>query len=423
MRVLFNSGLGFRSNVRVDIGGSTSEGSCKINYSTTDGVYNDNIKTTVNTLGRSNFENSHEFMNLIADKIKFAQDSNLSRIQDLGYPKSENAIKNTAIFVPSRTYENTAMILPNLKIFDNKPLVDVDFSDFKKLLKAKGVEVSDDMNFILLQDVLGAGLAVTKKLYDKGMLEAGSAYTACITGGGCGITDIKMTDPYGVTLMSSGSACLSNDSEIQKVSGEGASSKTMLKKFCKKLWLNDSLNERIIKCRKSEFVLTPTVTYQKNIVTNQLKEALIESGIFEVVNDSVDEYTVQVKKSEFNTYNAAREEAIDKYAKAFARLGVIKRNDSYNGMVITGPLALAVDECSVTNYGKTLSDRIMLYLTTQYNTTEFQKLKEVYPFNVFCGSDFSVKNNTDCGNLVHKVTFPGKNRSNWIRIDVKHLKG
>ena len=185
----------FKSNITFDIGGSQREGSCKIYYASTpkdELIYKEN--TTVNDLGNSKFKNSDDFINQIIKKIGRIQRDNKKAIKEKGYPADENALKNVAIFIPSYTSKDFAFYLPNHRNFDNKPLKDLDFSNFKERLEANGIEVAPDMKFKVLQDAMGTGLAMTKRLYQLGMLSAGKYYTACITGGGCGISNIEVVD-------------------------------------------------------------------------------------------------------------------------------------------------------------------------------------------------------------------------------------
>ena len=426
MKVLFNNANPiFRSNINIDIGGSRSEGSCKINYSANDGVEIANISTTVNAPGQKVFKNSEQFLDLLAQKIKTVQDQQRKTISELGYKNDENILKNVAIFVPSITYQNTALMLPNIKESNNKPLENIDFNDFKERLIEKGVEVSEDMRFMLLQDVLGAGLEIARRLYDNNMLKVGSAYTVCITGGGCGVANIRMNEEQNIELTCSGSTFLSDDDKIKKISSEGASSHAVIRNFCDSMWprMDESTVQRIVECNKAEFTINPIVTYTKDAKTEQLKDLLLSTNDYEIVSEDDKTYTIKVKDT--SSYKLAKDMAIYRYCKAIARLGVIRRNELYDGLILTGPLAMAINN-SLIKYpsiiGKNLADRVKLFFRFDYNTNESKKLSEVYPFEVYCDERFAISNNTDCKDLVYKVVFPSEKRSNLIKISTKHLK-
>ena len=82
MRVQFNSQIArfnnsFKSNITFDIGGSQREGSCKIYYSSTSGEEEFYKKhTTVNDLGKTQFENAEDFLSHIVEKIGKVQKVN-----------------------------------------------------------------------------------------------------------------------------------------------------------------------------------------------------------------------------------------------------------------------------------------------------------------------------------------------------------
>ena len=183
----------FKSNITFDIGGSQREGSCKISYTTSDNsakIYE--AKTTVNSLGKKQFVDSNDFVNKIVEKVNTIQKNNVANVCDMGYDASENTIKSMTIFIPSYTSYRHVFYLPNHKDSSDRPLKDIDFSNIEELLKDSKVLVDPNMRFRVFQDSMGTGLAVAKKLYNNDLLSKGKYYTACITGGGCGVANIEM---------------------------------------------------------------------------------------------------------------------------------------------------------------------------------------------------------------------------------------
>ena len=428
MKINFNPSLymaakpAFKSNITFDIGGSQREGSCKIYYASTpkdELIYKEN--TTVNDLGNSKFKNSDDFINQIIKKIGRIQRDNKKVIKEKGYPVEENALKNVAIFIPSYTSKDFAFYLPNHRNFDNKPLKDLDFSNFKERLEANGIEVSPDMKFKVLQDAMGTGLAMTKRLYQLGMLSAGKYYTACITGGGCGISNIEVVDKDKVIVKSSGSSYLSQSLSLQKVSRAGASAPAIIENFCRAMGFNDELIDDIKACHKAEFTMTETTTYPKNIKTEKLRELLLDTQKFELVDDNKDSFTIKIKDEYKEKYNIARRNAIDKYCLALARLAIIKKTEGSNGMIITGTLANAVNEAAKKSYGIGVADWTMQHLTQSFNSYELDKMQKTYNFQVMCDDRFFIDNNTECKELVHIAEFVNPERGNWLKIDMNDL--
>lgn len=422
MKVFFNNITAFKSNIAFDIGGSRSEGSCKITYyaeNNEDIFYKEN--TTVNKLGNSTFKNSENFVDLIAEKIGSVQKFSESIVEAKGYRPEENIIRNVAIFVPGNTYETVAVHLPNLKDNSNMPLENVDFANLKDILKKDGVKVSDNLNIKILQDVLGAGVAIGNKLYNMGMLEEGSDYTVCITGGGCGIADIEHIGDN-IIVKSSGSSCLSQNYELQKVSTEGASSSALISNFCRSMGFSDAHIRAIKSCNQGEIVLNAENTFEKNIKTNKLKELLLETGKYKVTADDGSKYTIKVQDEFLSQFTDAQKSAIDKYCHAITRLAVIKRNEGSNGLIVTGPLAKAINETLIKNGNDGIAGQITQNLIRYFNSYSLDKSHKIFDFRIFCDNNFHIENNTDCGNLIHKAEFTGAKRFNWLKINTKYLK-
>lgn len=414
----------FKSNITFDIGGSQREGSCKIYYASTpkdEEIHREH--TTVNTLGRRSFTDADDFINSIVNKISKIQKEQRKVVKEKGYPVEENIINNVAIFLPSYTMGDKAFYLPNIRNSENKPLKDLDFSHFKERLAASGVEVSENMNFKVLQDAMGTGLAMSKRLYNLGMLEEGSLYTACITGGGCGISNIEVVDKDNVIIKSSGSGYLSQSLDLQKVSRAGASAPALIENFCKAMGFNEEITADIKACHKAEFVLSEYATYDsKDPKAKNLRELLLNTNVFDIHDEEDGIFRVRVKDEYHSKYDTARRNAIDKYCLALARLAIIKKNEGSNGMIVTGMVAKAVDKAAKNEYNESLSGWVTQHLVQSFNSYELDKLQEVYDFKIFCDNRFFIDNNTECGELVHLARFVGDKRRNWLRLNISDLQ-
>ena len=414
--------MNFKSNVTFDIGGSQSEGSCKIYYSSSknEDLYKE--RTTVNDLGKTKFESNDDFIDLIVNKIKNLQKNGEEIVAEKGYPAKENTIKNVAIFLPSYTSKNYAFYLPNHRNINNKPLKDLSFRKLKEKLEAKGVKVDPNFKLKVLQDALGTGCAMAKKLYDMGKLEPGSYYTACITGGGCGVSNIRYYDDDNIIISSSGSAYLSQSLNSQKVSKVGASAPAVIVNFCKALGLNEEETEDIKACNKAEFTMTEATTYPKDVKTELLKQCLLNTDKFEIAHEDEKEFTIKIKNGHKALFDRARRNAIDKYCLAFARLAAIKKNEGSNGLIITGPLAKSIDHAAKINYGIGISEWITGHLAQSFNSYELEKMQKVYGFKVFCDDRFFIDDNTECKELVHVAEAVNEKRGNWLKLSANKLK-
>ncbi len=414
----------FKSNITFDIGGSQREGSCKIYYATSkDDKQIYTAKTTVNTIGKNQFENNKDFVEQIMDKVKAIQDNNRANVRDMGYPEEENTIESMTIFIPSYTKKDSAYYLPNHKDAEDNPLKDLNYHDVRKMLIDRGVKISPKMKFRLLQDAMGTGLAMSKRLYDKGLLPVGSFYTACITGGGCGISDIYRFENKEIKIMSSGSACLPSGRRLEKVSQLGASAPALIENFCLPFGMNSELVDAIKKCHKAEFTLYNPVTFEKDIKTEKLKELLLSSKKYELIEENENSFTLGVKKEYNALYDMCRENTIDMYCDAFAKLGGQIRCRGSNGLIITGPVAQAINKASIEHYGKSISERVTKFILAKYNTYEIDKIQDTYDFRVICEDGFFIDDNTACKRLAHETKpIPGSNRFNWIILPIKKLK-
>lgn len=413
----------FKSNITFDIGGSQREGSCKISYTTSDNsakIYE--AKTTVNSLGKKQFIDSNDFVNKIVEKVNTIQKNNVANVCDMGYDASENTIKSMTIFIPSYTSYRHVFYLPNHKDSNDRPLKDIDFSNIEELLKDSKVLVDPNMRFRVFQDSMGTGLAVAKKLYNNDLLSKGKYYTACITGGGCGVANIEMTDDENVIIKTSGSGYLSESSQLMKVSRAGASAPAVIRNFCRAFGLNEEMVEDITSCHKAEFAITNPVKYDKDVKTLKLQSLLLSTGKYDCKDIDENSFELSVKEEFKGLYDRSRRNAIDKYCHAFARLAIIKKNEGSNGLVITGPLAAAINNSAKENYKKDIPEWVTDHLFSSFNTYELDKVQEVYNFRIFCDKRFDLKDNTACQDLAHKAELVSPERGNWVKVSVEDLK-
>lgn len=411
----------FKSKIAIDIGGSTSEGSCKIKYLTNDYKELFSHKTTVNDAGKKTFKNAKDFVEKVADKIELAQNEGRKVIEKLGLPTAENALKSIVLFCPSYTYDDKVLYTANLRSEEKKPLRDINFKTLPSVLNARGVEVEEGVNLKVLQDAMGSGLAVTKKLHQKGMLKAGSYYTIAITGGGCGITSVRGLSDDKALIESSGSSYLTDSLGVVKISKLGASAPSVIRNFCKAFGIDEETSEEITSCGIGYIVTNPTSKIPETPQGEKLRNVLLSSGRYEEITSDYGDKWISVKDKYSEKFEHARYNAINKYAHALARLAVIKQNEGSNGLIITGPLAMALDTSCRNNYQTSLADWVLDKIEESYNTYELNKMKSKYDFQVHCSQDFAVKDNTAGASLAHEGSFIGNERFNWLEVDLNKI--
>ena len=410
----------FRSKIAIDVGASTTEGSCKIKYLTNDFKEILEKRTTVNDTGKKTFNGPSDFVNKIAEKIKFAQEEGKNIIAKMGLPASENILKSIVLMCPSYTFADKVLYTANLRNQDNKPLKDIDFRNLPSVLASKGVETDPDTKLKVLQDAMGSGLAITNKLFQKGMLKAGSYYTVAITGGGCGIANVRALTDDRALIDSSGSSYLSDSLGVVKISKLGASAPSVIRNFCKAFGMDEETTEDIASCGIGYIVTNPTSKMPDTPQGDKLKKVLLSTGRYETIENDFGEEWIKVKDNYLDKFEHARYNAINKYAHALAKLAVIKQNEGSNGMIITGPLAMALDTSCRNNYQTTLADWVLDKIEESYNTYELNKMKRKYDFQVHCSQAFAIKDNTAGARLALEGHFIG-NRYNWLEVDLSKI--
>lgn len=410
----------FSSNMTMDIGGSTPEGSCKIAVTSDDGELLFKWETRVNRYGKKTFK---DFLNRVVIKIKEAQSETNSKIDELKLPESEKQINKLSFLVPSYVYNKEVLYLPNLRDKKHKPLRDIDFKKLPEMLKAQGVNISDNIIMKVYQDAIGAGLAVAEKLHDSKMLNAGKYYTVVITGGGCGIANIRGLNNNKILVDSSGSSYLTDGNSVVKVSKAGASAPAVIRNYCKAFGFNEELTEDIASCGIGEFVTEHEFQVPETPQGQKLKSILLETGKYEMkkINAS-NTMVLSPTENYISKFEHARYNAINKYAHALARLAVIKQNEGSNGLIITGPLSRALNKSCEKDYKTTLSEWVKSKIDESYNTFELGKAKCKYNFEVYCGPEFEISDNTAAHNLINTANTIGEGRYNWLELDFNKLK-
>lgn len=403
----------FSSKLIVDVGGSVKENSCKINILSDNGK--DSYikeKTIVNKPGKRFYDNNDDFLEKLCERIKKA----FAKLEDTtSLSEDEKKIKEVVLFMPGNVFNNELIYADNIRGRDSYGLESVNFSKIPKLLNKNGLPIGDDAEVKLLQDTIGGGMVVAQKLYDKGLLEEGSHYSVAITGGGCGITNIRRFKGKKAVIDVSGSSYFTNENGILKISNAGASASAFIKNFCKSMQFNKRIIDEIAACGLGQMVTMSEFKLDDDEKGKTLKELLLnKTDKYELAQNG----NIKIKDEFLEKRRYAMSCAIDKYADALARFAIIKENESANGLIITGPLGMAIDAACRQN-GSSLAGLVENKIKENYNTYEMEKIKDRHNFKVICNSDYALEDNTQSGELALNSRFVGKNRYNWLEIDLK----
>ena len=392
----------FTAKILVDIGGSVKENSCKINVLSDDGKTSYiKEKTIVNTPGERTYKSNDDFLEKLSGRVNPL----VRKLQRMDIPKSEKKISEMIFFVPGYAYNNKLIYADNIRQANGKGSESVDFENIKSKNSAfKRAKIR------VVQDAMGCGLKVADTLYKNGMLEKGSHYAVAITGGGCGIANIRAIDDGKAIVDASGSSYFTNTQGIVKIANMGASAPALIKNFCNAFGINKALGEEIAKFGVGQMVTRHSFRMPEG--KDGLKEMLKATGMYHFEGDMV-----FVKESYIKKFNHARMYAIEHYADALARFGIIKENEGANGMVVTGPLAMAIDGVYQQLGYEGLADVIEQKIIENYNTRELDEIKRFHGFHVICDDSYKLEDNTECRDLAVNSDFVGDNRFNWIEVN------
>ena len=402
MKIQSIDNTNFTAKILVDIGGSVKENSCKINILSNDGK--DSFikeKTIVNTPGERTYKSNDDFLEKLEGRIAPL----VKQLQKMNLPKEEKTINELIFFVPGYAHNNKLIYADNIRQANGKGSESVDFNEIKTKNSA-----FKNSNVRVVQDAMGCGIKVADELHKAGLLDKGSHYAVAITGGGCGISNIRAIDDDKAIVDASGSSYFTNTQGIVKIANMGASAPALIKNFCNAFGIDKALGEEIAKFGVGQMVTRHSFRMPEG--KEGLKEMLKATGKYHFEGDMV-----FVKESYTKQFNHARMYAVEHYADALARFGIIKENEGANGMIVTGPLAMAINgvyqQLGYTSLAEVIEEKII----EDYNTRELDEIKRFYGFKVICDDRLKLEDNTECKDLIVNSEFAGNNRYNWIEVD------
>lgn len=413
----------FSSRFLVDVGGSVGENSFKTLLIPND----DNstifkFKDVVNTQGKRTYANQDDFLEKLSGKMAICYD------EALKVKPRDKVVREAVFFMPGSVYDNKLLYADNIRGASGVGMSDIDFNSIPKYLKANGIKLSKDFKVKVFQDSMGSGLAVAKKLHDKGMLHAGDHYSVAITGGGCGISNIRAISDNAAIIDATGSSYFTNDQGLVKIANAGASASKLINNFCNAMGIDKQVGPLIAACGIGQVATSEIFLIPKNAQGDRLKTLLL--GLRKLApEDSTDPQSKLVLKPVYTLYDQnsikvtddfskdfkyARHKAISQYADSLAKFAVIKENEGSNGLIITGPLGFAIDAALRKHHSSSLSEMISLRISEMYNTYELDKIRDSHNFRVICNPEFSLDDNTEARELALESELIGNNRFNWL---------
>lgn len=422
-----NCNPAFTGRFLVDVGGSVIENSFKgLIIPNNSGATLNKKMGIVNNLGKRGYDNAIDFMKKLSCKMAEVYKEGLAK-----NPK-DKTLTEAVFFMPGSVYDNKLLYADNIKKLDGTGMSDIDFNLIPQYLKEAGIKLSKDFKVKLFQDSMGSGLAVAQKLHEKGMLHAGDHYSVAITGGGCGISNIRAISDNHVIVDASGSSYFTNDQGLVKIANAGASASKLINNFCNAMGINKQIGPQIANCGIGQVVTSEIFLVPKNAQGEKLKNLLlglkklapedstnplsklVEKPIYE---EAYTDNCIRVTDDFSRDFKISRFRAMEKYAESLAKFAVIKENEGANGLIVTGPLGFAIDKALRKHHSSSLSEMITRKISEAYNTYELDKISESNKFKVICDPVFGLSDNTEARELALKSNLIGNQRFNWLLMN------
>lgn len=416
----------FSSRFLIDVGGSVGENSLKallIENKSNNTIFK--MKDVVNTQGKRIYEGSQDFLQKLSKKMADCYKEGLNN-----NPK-DSVVKEAVFFMPGSVFDNKLLYADNIRGANGIGMSDIDFNLIPKFLKENGVKIAKDFKVRLFQDSMGSGLAIAQKLYDKNMLHAGDHYSVAITGGGCGISNIRAITDTSAIVDATGSSYFTNEQGLVKIANAGASASKLINNFCNAMGINKQVVPEIANCGIGQVVTSEIFRIPDNAQGQKLKKLLLSLKklapkdsadprselIYKNIYALHDENNIKVADDFSRDFKHARYTAIDKYASSLAKFAVIKENEGANGLIVTGPLGFALDKALRKHHMSSLSEMISQKISESYNTFELDKIRDSHKFKIICNPEFSLSDNTEARDLALKSELVGKERFNWLLMN------
>ncbi len=416
--------IGFGYKLAIDSGASDPrKGSLKIT------IFKNNGDKLISSCGIEKFhtkvcpngiKSSNDYINGLKARIEDFINNNKVKNKLKELIGNDKKLKGIALFVPGATVNNKAKVLPNLKDENNKPLKDVNFNEVKNV---KGVDKANEFNLLALNDMAGATAYVAKTLASQeGRIYSGLKATVCMTGGGCGVSSLKVVngdsknpdapdDIIVVTTELGHVRGLKNEGSVEK---EGASVPALISNYAEALRLDQSKINTLLGLGNAKLVTQYPLILDKK--SNEAQN-LIKTKLFNEKKAQDDKVKLTLKNVTQEQHNKASNNAVNVYLDAVAQIAQIEAAKGTNEFILTGPLVGGVKKVTKKmgmNFDEEVKKRAINLLGPGGKA-----MADSNDFKV--SSDINIPDNTLGGPILLDGDFVSKRRGNCVRISTASL--
>ena len=473
----------FQHKILIDIGASNPKGTLKVAAISDSGELLLKENSYLNNTVRG-FDNEADFVNKLYNVVKNTHRRILWKEEnrEISLSKQDKKLSGVVIFVPGTTYaiggkSSVVAFMPNLKTKEGKPLLNINFDDYKKPLAKEAMKTSwlnidkDNFKFVVTKDLGGAGVALAQIMAKKDMLNEGDYIMGVMTGGGFGSVDIKVKNGIVEFETSESSSYIAGNYDVYdqisemidtaldddtnqvlesykanhyqklredikllgKLGRQGVSVKSHIATFCKEIYrfdlmriLQEAGDARIVEMNRLYVNEKDTEVIEK---LRGYGDDFIELG----TKDGKVAFALNEEKFGAETLKRARTVAVNAYANAVSLISINKINDCINKVVLLGPFAHGVnryvkEHSEDFDGARDLSELIKNKVRTNtdpehINLPSTRWLMDLYNFEVICDENLNFPDNTYAGDVFLNPEFKfNKNRGSWSSIPLKALK-
>lgn len=475
-----NHNLSFKSKIIFDVGASDPRASLKVKYMDNNGKDLFDYKDFVNE-ATDGFEDKNDFVKKIANalniesyidrdilsKKKQLKDINVSdhRRDELeislnnllskklilnNQTPEEKKITGFVLMLPGTIQSKIALFMANVRDKNKKSLLGVNLNAVIPVAKSMGkVEFSDKFNpetdYVACKDLAGTGMGIAQKIvnhpeYSK-RISRGFFAVGVQTGGGFGAVDILVKGendkvPFNDLILetrtseSSHNLFFDRKTGIEKRLGKmGASTSSVIENFAKEFGITDEKDIKVLVSTGLAQLAT-----QKNLKLGTESnadaiEVLLKTNAYEIYDKDIKHSFLKLKDSQISKFDVASKYAVEAYAETLALHAITKINDGANLYVISGPLAMGLNDRVIEapnlfEKAKGLRDVVFKFIDERVGKDQTCNiLREANNFDIVCDKSMSIADNTSGG----KLFLAGKlktfsNRGEWMELPIKALK-
>ncbi len=383
----------FGYTISLDVGASNKKGTLKCSVKHDDGtdIFETSgfVNNTVN-----GFRSPNQFVTKLARIVSSASNTLAEKVEagEVTLVGDDKKLSGVSIFVPGTTVtkgqHDEIAFIPNLRDRHGNSLTDINFSAYENALKNEknmwNIPVNTEkFKLVATKDLAGCGLAISRKMLQKGLLKEGDYVMAVMTGGGFGSVDIKRKHNCVEVEASESSSYLTGNhlayNDIEDIISEVANSDNP-QEVAQKYLANDAkaLKEQVNVAgklgRQGVSVRNHISCFLDTLGRKDLEELLIAVGDARIVEDNImflkkDEDAKLIEQirdhKEFieiesgsaskvafkfdedlmgkEALHKARTAVVNDYANSISLIGVNKINDFVNKIVLVGPFAHGVN--------------------------------------------------------------------------------